>query len=112
MKIGHKPLNGAALEIAEIGAVTQSAGTGTDHQDIFVELFSELQLTFNPLSSIQGRILGYLIITFIHPAPFCRLYNNAIFLQRNIAGPYSILAPLYSLGVSVFCICANIVKYQ
>ena len=106
MKIGHKPLNGAALEIAEIGAVTQSTGTGTDH------LFSELQLTFNPLSSIQGRILGYLIITFIHPAPFCRLYNNAIFLQRNIAGPYSILAPLYSLGVSVFCICANIVKYQ
>ena len=42
MKIGHNPLNGAALEIAEIGAVTQSAGTGTDHQDIFVELFSEL----------------------------------------------------------------------
>ena len=57
VKIGHKPSNGAEQRwLTQIGAATL-VQTGRDYQDIFLELFSELQFVFNPLSSIRGIIL-------------------------------------------------------
>lgn len=95
------------------GAQTE---TGRDYQDIFLELFSELDcnslsilcLHFNsgnyPFRSFNHfiQLAAHIICTLLTIQYFYR----ALFLVHTSYSSYS-LPSLYSLRVSVFCICAN-----